>query len=220
MLNRQMIWVFCFGFLSVILTCYIILIMPPEDEVRNLGIFLFKLTPFICAALAISLLDPNIISRFHLTIPLVFLCFAGFFFVYVPRMFFEVFYNEAEGLYYKTLIVVPFVILSLTLAFRLGGGGTGTTLRIAFGLLLLMISGLEDLAYLIINPHPPGKWNPIPEIWEWPSHMIVRIGHAPTKYEAYAFIIFHVTLAFIVAFHPMRFMMKLAPIFGLSKKDI
>ena len=219
MWTRQMKFCYGFGACALLLGLYALFFMPAEDEVRNLGIFLFKLSPFCCAALSISLLDPKLVARFRLTVLFLFVCFGVYFFVYVPKVFFDVFFKEAEGLYYMTLVIVPFIILSLTLAFRLGGGGTGTSLRIAFGLLLLMISGLEDLAFLTINPHEPGKWSPIPEVWEWPSHMIVRLGHAPTKYEAYAFIAVHVGLALVVALHPFRFLARLRPFFGLEAEE-
>ena len=212
---------FCYGFgaCALALGLYALFFMPAEDEVRSLGIFLFKLSPFCLAALSIGFLDPKLVARFRLTVPLLFVCFGIYFFVYVPKVFFDVHFKEAVGLYYMTLVIVPFIILSLTLAFRLGGGSTGTTLRIAFGLLLLMISGLEDLAFLTINPHEPGKWSPIPEVWEWPSHMIVRLGHAPSKYEAYAFIAAHLALALVVAFHPFRFLARLRPFFGLDAAE-
>ena len=216
--SRQMRFCYGFGFGALALGLYALLFMPAEDEVKSLGGFLFKLTPFCLAAISISLLDPGIVTRYRLAVPALFLCFGVYFFVYVPKMFFDVHFNSAEGLYYMTLVIVPFLILSLTLAFRLGGGGTGTTLRLAFGLLLLMLSGLEDLAFLTLNPHAPGKWSPIPEVWDWPSHMIVRLGHAPSKYEAFAFIAVHVGLAFFVAFYPFKWLARLKPFFGLEEK--
>lgn len=219
MWTRKMKFSVGFGVCALALGLYALLFMPVDNEVKNLGIFLFKLTPFCLAALSISFVDPKIAARYRLTIPVLFLCFGVYFFIYVPRMFFDVSFNEANDLYNMTLVIVPIIILSLTLAFRLGGGATGTTLRLACGLLLLMISGLEDLAFLTINPHSPGKWSPIPEVWEWPSHMIVRLGHAPSKYEAYAFIAVHVFLALFVAFHPLKFVSKLKPFFGLDAEE-
>jgi hypothetical protein len=102
------------------------------------------------------------------------------------------------------LTAAPFVILALTLTFRLGGGRPATTARLAAAMLLLMLSGLEDLAFLLVNPHTDPRWTPIPEVWTWASHIEVFIGHPPTKYEAYAFITVHVLLAVAVLFLPGR----------------
>jgi hypothetical protein len=71
-------------------------------------------------------------------------------------------------------------------------------------MLLLMLSGLEDLAFLVVNPHTDPRWTSIPEVWTWASHMKVFIGHAPTKYEAYGFIAVHTALALLVLFLPAR----------------
>ncbi|WP_120495572.1 hypothetical protein [Kiloniella sp. EL199] len=216
MWSRQMMFCYSFGILALLWGGYALMYLPADNEVKSLGVFLFKLGPFVCAALSVSLLDPDIVKRLRLNILAIFLCFGVFFFLYVPRMFFDVFYNQGEELYYQTLVIVPFLILSFTLAFRLGGGSTGDSLRVAFGLLILMLSGLEDLAYLVINPHEAGKWSPIPEYWDWPSHMIVRLGHIPSKYEAYGFIAFHLGLALFVAIYPFKFLSRYASFFGVS----
>ena len=96
------------------------------------------------------------------------------------------------------------MILSLALAYRLGGGEGSGVRRLAYAMLLLMLSGLEDLAFLTVNPHTDPRWTPIPEVWSWASHMTVFLGHPPTKYEAYGFIAAHVALAALVLFLPGR----------------
>jgi hypothetical protein len=102
------------------------------------------------------------------------------------------------------LALVPFVILALVLAYRLGGGTRETSLRLTFGMLLLQLSGLEDLAFLTVNPHTDPQWTPIPETWTWADHMTVFLGHPASKHQAYAFITVHVVLALLVLFLPAR----------------
>ena len=49
--------------------------------------------------------------------------------------------------------MLPYTILALVLCYRLGGGIASQCRRLAYGTLLLMLSGLEDLAFLTINAH-------------------------------------------------------------------
>ena len=195
-----------FGLASLTLAAIIWFVLPHDREVENAGLLLFKLTPFACAVATIALADDAALRRWRIhlvALPGVFLVFFCFF---VPRVFF---YSGTDGdfprMYYHMLTAVPLVILGLALAYRLGGGAPGTTARLAFAMLLLMLSGLEDLAFLVVNPHTSPRWTPIPEVWTWASHIEVFIGHPPTKYEAYAFIAVHVVLALLVLFLPARF---------------
>jgi len=180
-------------------------VLPHERDVTSVGTLLFKLTPFACATAAIALADDAALRRrqVHLVaIPAAFLVFLCYF---VPRVFF---YSGSAGdfpnLYYHMLTAIPLIILTLALAFRLGGGAPSTTARLSAGLLLLMLSGIEDLAFLLVNPHTDPRFTSIPEVWTWASHMTVFFGHPPTKYEAYAFIAVHLVLAGLVLFLPGR----------------
>lgn len=180
-------------------------VLPHERDATNAAILLFKLTPFAFAVAAIALADDALLRRLRLHLFAIPAAFLLFFLYFVPRIFF---YSGTDGdfpkLYYHMLTAVPVIILSLILSFRLGGGRSSTTARLGFAMLLLMLSGLEDLAYLVVNPHTDPRWTPIPEVWTWASHMEVFIGHPPTKYEAYGFIAVHVALAAAVLFVPGR----------------
>ncbi len=203
---------------AVGLAAFIWFVLPHEQQASSAAILLFKLTPFAFAVAGIALADDALLRRLKLHLIAIPAAFLLFFLYFVPRIFF---YSGSDGdfenLYYHMLTAVPVVILSLTLAFRLGGGAAGTTARLGFAMLLLMLSGLEDLAYLLVNPHTDPQWTPIPEVWDWASHMAVFLGHAPTKYEAYAFIAVHVFLALAVLFTPSRWVrnvlraLRLAP---------
>ena len=197
------------GLFAIVLGMYIILYLPHDREVKSLAIFLLNLLPFFLAAISISLLDYHFFQTHNIALIAIVCCFLLFFVVYVPRLFYELFVADGGGIYYNTLILVPIIILSLALSYRLGGGSTENTLRLSFSLLVIMLSGIEDLAFFIVNSHEPGRFNPIPEVWDWVSHMRVRIGHNPTKNEAYLFIAGHLVLAGFILFYPFRFITRL-----------
>ncbi|WP_431996381.1 hypothetical protein [Streptomyces fungicidicus] len=181
--------------------------MPHDREVKSLGILLFKLVPFVLATEAIAQLDPVWAQRIrlHLVVPV---CFLVYFCYFVPKIFF-VAENHPE-LYYYILTLTPFVILSLVLAFRIGGGAAHLVRRLSYAMILLMLSGLEDLAFLTVNDHTDPAWQTIPEVWTWASHITVFLGHPASKYEAYAFIAVHVLLALFLLFAPTRWFAPLA----------
>ncbi|WP_248962649.1 hypothetical protein [Sphaerisporangium perillae] len=189
--------------------------LPHDREVKSLWIFLVKLLPFVFATEAVARLDVDLARRLRLPLLLVPAAFLVYFLYFVPKIFFygavesgtrDAYYN----LYYNVLTLTPLIILSLVLAYRLGRGDAATVRRLAYGMLLLMLSGLEDLAFLTVNHHTDPAYSTIPAVWEWASHMTVFIGHPPTKYEAYAFITVHVLLALAVFLSPQRWWDALA----------
>ncbi|MEE8600101.1 hypothetical protein [Euzebya tangerina] len=185
--------------LAVALAAVVLFVLPQEREVRSLGIFIFKLLPFVFAATAIATVDRAVIDRFAVKALLLVAAYLGFFLYLVPKITFN--RESFEDLYAILLITAPYVILTLVLAYRLGGGPPGKTFRLAIALLLLMISGLEDLAYFTVNDDP--SWpDPFPETWDWVSHITVRIGRAPTREDIIVVASLHVVAALAVLFLP------------------
>jgi hypothetical protein len=184
--------------------------LPHDRDVKSLGIFLFKLVPFIFATEAVAQLDLALVRRWRLVRVVVPLSFAVFFLYFVPKIFF--YKDDFPNLYYHVLVLTPVVIVSLATAYRLGGGSSGEVRRIAYAMLLIMLSGLEDLAFLTVNDHTDPPWNHIPAVWDWASHMTVFLGHPPTRNEAYAFIAVHVALAAFVLVVPTRWVERLNPL--------
>ncbi|MFF9073866.1 hypothetical protein ACF1A9_16415 [Streptomyces sp. NPDC014872] len=182
-------------------------VMPHDREVKSLGILLFKLVPFILATEAVAQLDPAWARRIHLHLAIP-LCFLVYFIYFVPKIFFVA--EDHPELYYYILTLTPFVVLSLVFSFRIGGGASHLVRRLSYAMILLMLSGVEDYAYLTVNDHTDPQWQTIPEVWNWASHMTVFIGHAPSKYEAYAFIITHLVLVVFVLFAPTRWFTPVA----------
>jgi hypothetical protein len=204
-----------FAFLAVIAAAIVWFGLPHDREVKSLWIFLFKLVPFILAAEAVAALDVEWARRIRLPLILIPPTFLLYFLYFVPKIFFYGGANSDDpasfgSLYYNVLTLTPMIILALVLAYRLGGGTAATVRRLSYGMLLLMLSGLEDLAFLVVNQHTDPAFTPIPEVWEWASHITVFIGHPPTKIEAYVFIAVHVVLALLVLASPQRWWQALA----------
>jgi hypothetical protein len=183
--------------------------MPHEKHIPNLGVLLVKLVPFVLAVEAIARLRLSQRARRRVAlaaIPVSFLVYFGYF---VPRVFFES--GNGNSIYYLLLTLTPFLILALVLAYRLGGGAPGMSRRLGYAMLLLQLSGVEDLAYLTVNNHTDPEWTPIPQVWTWADHMTVFVGRPLMKNEAFVFIAVHVFIAVLVLALPDRFWRRLVP---------
>ncbi len=191
-----------FLFITIVLTLFILTQVSMEKEIPSLGVFLFKLLPFVFATISVAYLDFDEAVRKPLSLLSVPITFLGFFCYFVPTLFY--YSNEFEVMYQTMLLTVPYIILSLAFSYRMGGGSTGTTIRLSFAMLLLMISGIEDLAFLLLSSQYDPNWAGMPQVWEWASHMTVRVGRPVTLYEAYVFIAVHIALAALVMFYPFR----------------
>ncbi|MFD9942455.1 hypothetical protein ACFWYW_34245 [Nonomuraea sp. NPDC059023] len=197
------------GALAVALAGVVRFVLPYEQEITSLWGFLVKLTPQLAAIVAIAWLDVEWARRLKLhllAIPAVFLAFLLYF---VPKTFMAAMdigdkSGTFEDLYLHVVVFVPFLIVALLLAYRLGGGSREGVLRTGLAMSILHVSGLEDLVAVSMNR----RLDAIPEVWDWADHITVRIGHPATKYEAYAFIAAHVVVALLVLFVPRRWLRR------------
>jgi hypothetical protein len=179
--------------------------MKPSRDLTSLWVLLVKLTPFVAASIAIAWLDLDWSRRLRLHLILPPLCFVVFFTYFVPTIFYYHNVDNFDLLYYTILVLVPFIILALVLSARLGGASTGTVLRLAGAMILLQLSGIEDLAYITVATRA-GLMPGIPDVWTWADHITVVIGHPPTKVEAFVFIGVHVLIAVLVLAVPGRYL--------------
>jgi hypothetical protein len=178
------------GGLALATAAYIWVALPHEREVSSVGLLLFKLLPFALAVIAVAWLDQDLAKRWRMPLWLMPVCFLAIFCYFVPKILRFASRGDFGNAYYHMLTLVPLIILTMLLSFRLGGGHSEPVLRLGTALILLQLSGLEDLAFLLLH-----DVRPIPEVWTWASHMTVFLGHAPSRSEAYAFIAVHVLLA-------------------------
>lgn len=167
------------------------------NDVENLGSFLFALIPFVLAAEAVAAF-PRSWARLRLVpaflATLTFVVMMGGF---APLMFGRFVEEDFDGFYALMRMVMPFFILAVALALRLGGGTGGQVRRTTYASLLVMLSGLEDLMFQI--------WagNPIPDRWDWAEHITVRLGHVASQNEAFVFIGVHLLLALLILLVPL-----------------
>jgi hypothetical protein len=180
------------------------LLTPHEQQLDSVWVLLAKLVPFVLATEAIAVLDVDLVRRLRLGLIVPAAAFAVFLGYFAPRIFFLASWGTFSELYFLVITMLPYTILALVLCYRLGGGVAAHCRRLAYGALLLMLSGLEDLAFLTINPHTDARFTSIPERWDWASHINVFFGRSVTKEEAYAFIAVHVVLALLALFLPGR----------------
>lgn len=185
--------------LTLIATGLVLTVTPRGQDLTSVWVFLAHLVPFVLAVESVAALCPQWLRRGRLREVAVILVFLGFWLYLVPSLFAQFNLQDFDRFYHWLMITTPYVIIAMSLALRLGGASPATVRRFGYAALLLMVSGLEDLFYQIVNGLP------IPERWDWAQHMIVRLGgHVPSKYEAYAFIAVHVVLAIIVLTLPWR----------------
>jgi len=195
------------GTLAILLAAMVRFVIPYEREITSVWMLLVKLTPQITACVAIAWLNVAWARRLRLhlvALPAIFLAFLCYF---VPKTFITAM-DMADGsavfedLYLHVVVFVPFLLIALVLAYRIGGGSREGVLRTGAAMTILQMSGLEDLMAVSMNRRLDG----IPELWDWAHHMTVRLGHPATRNEAYAFIAVHVVLAVLTLALPRRFL--------------
>lgn len=167
------------------------------NDVENLGSFLFALVPFVLAAEAVAVFPRSWARIWFVPGLLATLAFAVMMGIFAPTMFGRFVEEDFDGFYALMRIVMPFFILTVVMALRLGGGSGGQVRRTAYASLLVMLSGLEDLMFQV--------WagNPIPDQWDWAEHMTVRLGHVASQTEAFVFIGVHLVVALLVLLVPL-----------------
>lgn len=168
------------------------------NDVENLWSFLLALVPFFLAAEAVARF-PEAWAKVWFVPPLmvvaVFTVVMG---VFAPLMFGRFVDGDFDGFYGLMRMLMPFLILALVFALRLGGGTAGQIRRAAYASLLIMLSGLEDLMFSV------WRGDEVPDKWEWAEHMTVRLGHVASQNEAFAFIAVHLILALAILVVPIR----------------
>ncbi len=178
---------------------------PNEHGLDSLWQLLFHLTPFVAALVTIAYLDVTWAQRLKLHLVLPTLCFLVFFTYFVSHNFIFHALDDFDRMYYNQLMMVPFIILTLVLCVRLGGARRSVIARLGVALMLVQLSGIEDLSFLVFGDlRDQSEQHGIPEVWDWADHMAVRLGHHPTKYQAYVFIAVHLVLAALVLLLPDR----------------
>ncbi|MGX1774151.1 hypothetical protein ACWIGW_18710 [Nocardia brasiliensis] len=172
---------------------------------------LASLIPFVLATETIASLRPEwfrcgrLVEICALAAFLVVFCFL------VPKIFAAALDDDFSRLYSWMRILVPLLILCLALMLRLGGAGPAVARRVGYVGILVMLSGIEDLAFQLLR----GK--PLAAQWDWADHMTVRLGHVASRNEALAFIVVHLVLAAVVLLLPDRYWQRIGA--GLRRRS-
>jgi hypothetical protein len=210
MLRKQLPFLACSA-AAIASAALVWLLAPHGQDLGSVWVLLAKLVPFAFALEAIALLDVELVRRLNVGLLVMAATFMVFLCYFAPRIFFLSNWGTFEDLYFLVITMLPYAILALVLCYRLGGGIASHCRRLGYGTLLLMLSGLEDLAFLTINHHTDPRFTSIPEHWTWASHINVFFGRPVSKHEAYAFIALHVVAAIVVLFVPARWLRAMVP---------
>jgi len=172
-----LVWIFlAFALLTFVLSAIVYLKLPHTREIESLWILLFKLTPYFTALTAIAYMPVKWWLHYKLERLLILGLFTVAFCFFVPKIFFNS--DNFPVMYSYMLAMTPFLMLSFMLCYRLGGGSREMVFRMGTAMMLIMLSGLEDLAFVTINEHTDPRWHPIPEVWDSP-HIEVFFGRPP-----------------------------------------
>jgi hypothetical protein len=201
-LYRRRRWLWLVAAVPAVATALLIMVvLPPDQTLDNIGDWAFKLCPFAFAVLTVSLFPRG---RFGPAL----IVFAVF--VYMSYLDTELVLriqdfarspDDFQPVYQFELFVTTFIVLFALLAYRLGGGRTANVLKAGVAAILVVISGVNDLTFWLLND----VWSAgsKPAELKWASHMIVFLGGPPSVPAAVVFMAVHLVLAAVVVALPM-----------------
>ncbi|MCR6481347.1 hypothetical protein M8542_00805 [Amycolatopsis sp. OK19-0408] len=199
--RRQWLWLVA-AVPAVVTALLIMVVLPPDQTLDNVGDWAFKLCPFFFAVLTVSLFPRGRFGPALIVLAV---------FVYMSYLDTELvmrvqdFARSPDGdfqpVYQFELFVTTFIVLFALLAYRLGGGRTANVLKVGIASILVVISGVNDLTFWALND----VWaaGAKPAELKWASHMIVFLGGPPSVPAAVAFMAVHLVLAAIVVALPV-----------------
>jgi hypothetical protein len=200
--RRRWLWVAA-AVPAVVTTLLIMVVLPPDQTLDNLGDWAFKLCPFLFAVLTVALF-PRVRYGPALIVFAVFVYMSYLDTELVMRV--QAFARSSDEdafqpVYQFELFVTTFIVLFALLAYRLGGGRTANVLKAGVASILVVVSGVNDLTFWALND----VWaaGSKPTELKWASHMIVFLGGPPSVPAAVAFMAVHLVLAAIVVALPV-----------------
>jgi hypothetical protein len=182
----------------------IMLVLPADRTIDNVGEVLFKVSPLLLAVLAIA----GFPRRPGLGMALLAVLVIGYMGV-VDTLNITHILDYAESpdqdaafpeLYQFTIFVNAFTVLAVLFGYRLGGATTARVLKVGVAAVLVVISGLNDLTFYFSYAWPDGR----PDRLSWASHIAVFVGGPPTAVVAIGFCLVHLALAAVVLALPVQ----------------
>ncbi len=168
------------------------LTLPHGREVRSGWEYVAQLAVFFCVIVAVALFPYRRPGAYVLLL-LAFAVFAGYLFPRISWFYYGGAAAQAQpDLFYTHLykLMYPAMILTVTAAYRLGGGSPGRCLKIAWTGVLILFSGFLDVMWQVVNPVP------IPDRIDAP-HIALIMGGPVSFPTAVGFAVAH--LPFVVA---------------------
>ncbi|NUT46164.1 MAG: hypothetical protein HOV94_02420 [Saccharothrix sp.] len=190
---------------AAVVTLLVMVVLPPDQTLDDLGEFVFKLSPFLFAVVAVSLFP-----RVRFAPALLLLAVFGYMSYLDTELVLRIqeYGREAatdddafQPIYQFELFITTFIVLFALLADRLGGARTANVLKTGVAAVLVVISGLNDLTFWALNEvwsagHRPSEL-------KWASHIIVFVGGPPSIPTAVVFLLVHLALAGLVLALPV-----------------
>jgi hypothetical protein len=201
--NRRWLWLLP-TIPAAVITLLVMVVLPPDQTLDNLGEWLFKISPFAFAVVAVALFP-----QVRVAPALIGLGVFGYMSFVDTEMVLRIQeYGrtaEAEGsfqpVYQFELFVTTFIVLFALLAYRLGGARTASVLKVGVASILVVVSGLNDLTFWALND----VWSAgaRPDELAWASHIVVFVGGPPSVATAVVFLLVHLVLAGLVLAMPV-----------------
>jgi hypothetical protein len=192
---RHVWWIAATG--GVAGAAYSWLATPHQREIEAPWQLAIKLVAFVCLCGAIAFL-PWVAGRLYGLLYFSFIFFVAYIFPRIGYFYFvDVEKAEAGSFYtHQFLLSYPGIVLTVVAAFRLGGGTPGRCLKIAATGMLIILSGLLDVMWWLVNPVD------VPETIDAP-HIVILTG-GPISFGA--------TIVFVLAHIPLIVGLNLLPL--------
>jgi hypothetical protein len=190
---------------AVVLVLLVMVVMPPEQTLENVGDWAFRLSPFVLAVIAVSLLPKGRFGPALIVIGVV--VYMGYLDTGMVLRILDLANAPDEEqqavfehVYQFELFVATFIVLFGLFAYRMAGARTVSVLKVGAASILVVVSGLNDLTFWLTNDWgADGR----PAVLRWASHIIVFVGGPPSVVTAWVFLAVHLVLAGLVLALPL-----------------
>jgi len=201
--SRRWLWLLP-GVATVVLAGLILVVLPPKQTLSDLADWAFRLSPFVFGVVTVALLPRRRFGPALLLLAPVFFMGVLDTGLVLRILAFGAAPDEQQGaefqaIYQWSLLTATFVVLFGLLAYRLGGAGTASVLKLGIASILVVVSGLNDLTFWLTYDWPDGR----PTHLRWASHIAVFVGGPPSVTTAVLFLAVHLTLAVAVLLVPL-----------------
>lgn len=190
--------------LGAVVAGLMLLVLPPDRTLDNVGEVFLRLSPVLLAVVAVAGF-PRHPGFGMVALGVLVVVYMGGVdtqnVLHVDEYAATGGSEEAFPAYYRFAIFLnAFTVLAVLFAYRLGGAGTARVLKVGVAAVLVVVSGLNDLSFWYLNDWRDGR----PRTLSWASHIAVFVGGPPTALTAALFCLVHLALAGVVLALPVQ----------------